>query len=429
MKKLLSSILCIALVISFLAVSASAAGAGSIQLRPTAGEAHPGDTITVKLNVTSNPGIMFFSYTPSYDTGRLELVKMEGKDSSWTCTTRANWDGAGDETFTGDVVTLTFNVKADAALGTADIGGSVEAFNENEEEVSFSVSAGKVTISAAPHDHDWGNGEVTTKPGCETKGVRTYTCSICGETRTEEIAATGHVWDNGVVTKEPSCSEPGVKTYTCKNDSTHTKTEEIPKLEHKSDSGTVTKEATCEKAGEKTYTCKRDSSHTKTEEIPPSDHEWDKGTVTKEATCVETGEKTYKCKNCEETKTEIIAAKGHVWDKGTVTTKPTCTEPGVKTYTCKTCGEVLKKETIAALGHNWDNGKVTKAPTTTQPGEKVYTCKNDSSHKKVEVLPATKTPKTGDDNHIEIWITLLAFSAIGASATVIVGRKKKRTNK
>ncbi len=40
--------------------------------------------------------------------------------------------------------------------------------------------------------HTWNAGEVTTDPSCTAKGVRTYTCSVCGETRTEDIAPTGH---------------------------------------------------------------------------------------------------------------------------------------------------------------------------------------------------------------------------------------------
>ena len=45
--------------------------------------------------------------------------------------------------------------------------------------------------------HQWNEGEVTTPAGCETEGVKTYTCSLCGATSTEEIPATGHDFANG----------------------------------------------------------------------------------------------------------------------------------------------------------------------------------------------------------------------------------------
>ena len=41
------------------------------------------------------------------------------------------------------------------------------------------------------HDHSWDAGTVTTEPGCLTEGVMTYTCTICGETKTEAIPASG----------------------------------------------------------------------------------------------------------------------------------------------------------------------------------------------------------------------------------------------
>ena len=57
-------------------------------------------------------------------------------------------------------------------------------------------------------------------------------CTICGETINTgtTIAAKNHSWDNGVVTKEATETEEGVKTYTCTVCGA-TKTESIPKLE------------------------------------------------------------------------------------------------------------------------------------------------------------------------------------------------------
>ncbi len=41
--------------------------------------------------------------------------------------------------------------------------------------------------------HSWDDGVVTTEPTATTDGVMTYTCTVCGETYTEAIAATGEV--------------------------------------------------------------------------------------------------------------------------------------------------------------------------------------------------------------------------------------------
>ena len=67
-----------------------------------------------------------------------------------------------------------------------------------------------------------------TTPGL-TEGKH---CSVCGEviTAQKNVSALGHSWNNGVVTKEPSTSETGIKTYTCSRCGA-TKTESIPKLQ------------------------------------------------------------------------------------------------------------------------------------------------------------------------------------------------------
>lgn len=54
--------------------------------------------------------------------------------------------------------------------------------------------------------HVWGNGVVTTAPTETTPGVRTFTCTVCGQTRTEAIPATGA----STCTGGPSCPSYGL---------------------------------------------------------------------------------------------------------------------------------------------------------------------------------------------------------------------------
>mgnify|MGYP000299872620 CR=1 FL=1 len=78
--------------------------------------------------------------------------------------------------------------------------------------------------------HTWDNGTVTTEPTEKDPGTMTYTCTVCGQTKTEVIPATGphtHVWDEGTVTVAPTETTPGVRTYTC-TVCGHTRTEIIP---------------------------------------------------------------------------------------------------------------------------------------------------------------------------------------------------------
>ena len=236
--------------------------------------------------------------------------------------------------------------------------------------------------------HVWDSGKIVTAPTYKTEGTKKYTCTKCGETKTETIAklvCTNHAWDAGVVTKKPTYTSTGEKKYTCTNCGT-TKTETIAKLvciNHAWDAGEVVTAPTYKTEGTKKYTCKNCGT-TKTETIAKlvcTSHVWDSGKVVTAPTYKTEGTKKYTCKNCGTTKTETIAklvCTSHVWDSGVVTKKPTYTSTGTKKYTCTNCGET-KTETIAKLvctSHVWDAGVVTKKPTYTSAGTKEYTCVN-----------------------------------------------------
>ena len=236
--------------------------------------------------------------------------------------------------------------------------------------------------------HKWDAGVVTKKPTYTSTGTKKYTCTNCGETKTETIAklvCTSHVWDSGKVVTAPTYKAEGTKKYTCKNCGT-TKTETIAKLvctKHAWDAGVVTKKPTYTSTGEKKYTC-TNCGTTKTETIAKlvcTSHVWDSGKVVTAPTYKAEGTKKYTCKNCGTTKTETIAklvCTKHAWDAGVVVTAPTYKAEGTKKYTCKNCG-TTKTETIAKLvctKHAWDAGVVTKKPTYTSTGEKKYTCTN-----------------------------------------------------
>ena len=71
------------------------------------------------------------------------------------------------------------------------------------------------TEPSTSHTHTWDNGVVTKPATCTEKGVKTYTCSGCGETRTEAIAETGHKYVATVI--KPTCTTSGKTVYKCEN--------------------------------------------------------------------------------------------------------------------------------------------------------------------------------------------------------------------
>lgn len=239
------------------------------------------------------------------------------------------------------------------------------------------------------HTHTLDEGEVTKKPSCEEKGVKTYHCkeADCNYTKTEDIAATGHNWDDGKITTEASCDHTGVKTYTCKTCG-DTRTETIAMLEHTWDDGQVTTKPSCTEKGIRTYTCKVCKA-TKTEDIEATGHDY-KVKDHKDATCTEDGYTTSVCKNCGDEKKETIKATGHQHTEVRGTKKATCIEEGYTgdTY-CTDCGNMIfTGKKIEKTDHTWDNGVVSKDPTCTEKGSKTYTCAV-CRETKTEEIPAT----------------------------------------
>lgn len=91
---------------------------------------------------------------------------------------------------------------------------------------------------------------ITTQPTCTEEGVKTFTCSLCGEAYTEAVAATGHTYTDKVV--DPTCTAEGYTEHTCACGDTY-KDSETAKVAH-TYAETVTA-PTCTVAGYTTYTC------------------------------------------------------------------------------------------------------------------------------------------------------------------------------
>ena len=147
-----------------------------------------------------------------------------------------NGNGAIQFTVTGtatvEVQFSSTGISNTSAVGIVDANGNLVANNEgitevtgasdNKTVVTYNLSAG--TYRVLSPDSDYGRGarvfyinviettsgggdvhthsytsSVTTAATCTTAGVRTYTCT-CGDSYTEEIAATGHNYSNGTCT-------------------------------------------------------------------------------------------------------------------------------------------------------------------------------------------------------------------------------------
>ena len=104
-----------------------------------------------------------------------------------------NWEQQQELTSEGSSYTLdTASLKA----GTYYLLGYDP--NYGTENACYAPATAKVVLtSEAPQPCQWDEGVVTTEPTCTTAGVKTFSCSVHGETRTEELPALGHTFGAG----------------------------------------------------------------------------------------------------------------------------------------------------------------------------------------------------------------------------------------
>ena len=349
----------------------------------------------------------------------------------------------GSDTIVTDLPAISVNDPSIATYSNGKITGVAEGSTTLTASMYGLTAADMPTINVYRCEHHWDQGEIITEATCTEEGEKKFTCSICGDEKTEKVSATGHQHTELRNKKEATCKETGYSGDTwCKDcgkkilsGQTIAKTEN-----HSWDAGKVTTKATCTEEGEKTFTCSICGDE-KTEKISATGHQHTELRNKKEATCKETGYSgdTW-CKDCGKkilSGQTIAKTENHSWDAGKVTTKATCTEEGEKTFTCSICGDE-KTEKVSATGHqhteirnkkeatckeegysgdtwckdcgkkilsgqaiaktedhSWNLGEITKEPTCKEEGEKTFTC---------SICGNTKTEKvsTTDHQHMEI---------------------------
>ena len=220
--------------------------------------------------------------------------------------------------------------------------------------------------------HSWNEGKITTAPTCENAGVKTYTCTVCHETRTEAVEATGHK-PIEVPEKPATCEEPGHKAGTkcsvC--GAILSGMEEIPATGHTEVIDPAV-EPTCTEPG------KTEGKHCSVcneiivaqTEIPAKGHT-EVVDPAVEPTCTTPGKTEGKhCSVCNEVLVaqEEIPAKGHA-EVVDPAVEPTCTEPGkTEGKHCSVCKEVIvAQKVIPAKGHTEEIRNAVE-PTLTTPG-------------------------------------------------------------
>ena len=278
---------------------------------------------------------------------------------------------------------------------------------------------GVCTECGATHEHDWQEQTSLAKsPTCTEKGSKTYKCSKCGETKVEEIPATGHTWkihqiatnkseckcsvcgatkahDLKVVSKDPAtCTKKGIIHYVCKDCGKKVRDNDpdAPALGHdwKNQDGTcsrcnaqhthnwgewkTTTPADCTTEGEEVRQCNT-CRFEETRTLAKTDHQWGEWNITTKPSCTTEGEEVRQCQNCQKTETKKLEKTAHVTEV-VGAKESTCTTAGYSgDEVCKDCHAVVKKgHKLDKTAHQWSTWKTTTPASCTHEGEETRQC-------------------------------------------------------
>ncbi len=391
-------------------------------------------------NIESEPTVDntgSYKYT-STDYGAVTVTVPKLTESPWakTIISEPALETTGTYKYTSGYgeVTVTVPKLTDDTVWTKDSNKSVEPTEEKPGKYVYTSKYGEVVVEIPKKEHthtfstDWSknadyhwhaatcehtsevsdkathtwDGGVVTTPATETtEGVKTYTCTTCGQTKTEPIAKLDHTH----IPSDKWTSDASGHWHSCSGCA-----EKLEFSAHTEDSGTVTVQPTETTEGTKTFKCTVCGYVMRTETIPATGtvHVHDFGTAWK----YDTANHWHEC-SCGEKKDSAA----HTWNSGEITKRPTASTKGEKTFECTVCGKT-RTETIPATGGSGgsdrpsrpshpqpDNGSITEEiqPGENAPGTKITTPLDELAD--IVLTPAEKA-EVNDGTDIIIILTI-----------------------
>lgn len=332
-KRIVSLLLSVVMLISLLSVNAFAADKFTLKGSTHELEKVVGQTISFKVDITKNPGMIAGKFTVKWDNTALELTGVtfnskgypdRGTPEEITSTgsfpvSFGDYLMKSNSTFTGTLATLTFKVLAAAETKTYPITvvvNSDDMMDKDGNEVACEAVNGSITLKA--------------------KTVAVTSVAVSPKTLDLEV---GQKFQLAATVKPDEATDKTVTWKVTKGSDVVSVSADGEVTAIKAGSATITAAA-----GGKTATC------TVTVKVPACNHSEDKLTHVdgKAATCTEDGVKEHYLCTCG-TKldldkktvlaTTVIPATGHKVVK-VDKVDPTCNTPGVKAhYECSVCGK------------------------------------------------------------------------------------------
>lgn len=233
-KSFISLVLCI-VICMFALPAVSAAATPKIIISNATGL--PGETVTVNVSITNNPGIMAMTFSVTYDKDNLEfvdytkgfMVSPTYKDHNDKGYVAFSFAGNSESTTNGVIVSLNFKLKKDATPGKYAINIGNHNYEKNGNDLSNCFSngkekyivpntkAGSITVDQTCEEagHNFG-GWITTKDAtCTETGLKKHTCARCGFSEEEIILNSHNFEQEWIVDKVATPEEDGIMSRHC----------------------------------------------------------------------------------------------------------------------------------------------------------------------------------------------------------------------
>ena len=343
-----------------------------------------GVELTFTLTKNSNGSVTVSYTTAGGNSGSTEpvttsTVYVDITGSGWSKVNVYTWDAAGTATtgqWPGSAMTkvsgsiYSYEVPSNAVNIIFNNGSSqtddLTIPTNGKNQYNYKSGSWSTYTTACSHSY---TSKVTTAATCDKTGVKTFTCSKCGDSYTESIAALGHNYVSG------TCSKCGAKdpNYVAPGSTVYYLVGWINGADHGCESDWENMGNYQFVNGKLVATFNQDSYiFVKTE----GNGKWllaESYCESTSCTFVEGGTEkmfvpgntalTFTLKENNDGSVTVSYTKGgttacsHSYTSK-VTTAATCTTAGVKTYTCSKCGNIYS-ETIPATGHHFVSGTCT----------------------------------------------------------------------
>lgn len=95
-----------------------------------------------------------------------------------------------------------------------DAGEYISVYYSSSSQSRIYVCRATKTLEVE-HTHTWDEGKITKASICTKKGTKTFTCTVCGKTRNQEVSVVAHKFTTWKTTTAATALAPAKQTHKC----------------------------------------------------------------------------------------------------------------------------------------------------------------------------------------------------------------------